>query len=290
VRPVHILFLSCLPALTPAQQPVLRVLEEIPAPTTADRNFRVVRVPFQETSIGWQAFPSNCPAQQCLKTVTAKFPPETHWTIAFDGKSLGTLTARTPHEFASYSHIGLQKIVANFSVPSIGKPSTEFGAAPDQPLHGPLVAISIPNVQDPDSWKPAPLSPEFLALLSQQFRQKFPNHCHIRDPLPYTDADVHLVKSYASNSHWVVAHLHVEDAIECRDTQAGFQMPDPWFTVSPEKSAQYLASGLSLIDAGDYDHSGDSQLLFSLSADNRCGYRLYFDNFLCSVSFEFSYH
>ncbi len=297
-RHLFLLLLLSIPLRAPGQEPLLGVLEEIPAATTAEHNFRAVRVLFQKMPSGWQALPSNCPDQQCLKAVTEKFPPETEWTIAFDGKSLATVTAHTPQDFVYYSRVGLQEIIGKPPLPAVGKPTTEFGAAPDQPLLRPLVAISVPNFQDPDHWKPHALSLEQLALVRQQFRAKFPKLCQIGkpdeakvEPRPYADPDIQLVKAYASNTNWFLAHVHIDDAIVCDDPEAGFQMLDPWFTLAPENSAfTYLGSGLNLIDAGDYDKSGHSQLLFSLTAANRSGFVLYYDNFFHSATFAFSYH
>ena len=289
--------LCVLPCAARAQQVLLGVLEQIPPETTSGRVTPYVRVLFEKTDAGWKAFPSECPDQACLKSITAKFPAETKWTVAFDGKSLGEITAHTPKDFAFYSHVGLQEIVSK-TIPSVGKPTAEFGASPDRLLLRPLAAVSPANFKDPVGWKRVPLSADQLAFLRKRFQEQFPKLCRISpedetkiEPRPYTDADIQLLKAYGSNSHWTIARLHVDNAIVCGDPNAGYQMPDPWFAVSPEHSASYLASGLYLIDAGDYDNSGHSQLLFSfIAGDNRAGYILYFDNFSHSVTFSYSFH
>jgi hypothetical protein len=84
--------------------------------------------------------------------------------------------------------------------------------------------------------------------------------------------------------------LHLEGAIDCEDTEAGFEIPDPWFLIARSGAVRYLESGMFLVDAGDYDGDGKSELLFSLNDYNRGGYRIYYDDFKKSADFKFSYH
>jgi hypothetical protein len=44
--------------------------------------------------------------------------------------------------FASYSRIGLQDIIGSDTVPSVGKPTTEYAGFLDEPVHRPLLATS----------------------------------------------------------------------------------------------------------------------------------------------------
>lgn len=106
----------------------------------------------------------------------------------------------------------------------------------------------------------------------------------------YHDEDIQVVKAYASNRRWVVARLRVKGAVDCQDTEAGFEMDDPWFVINPQKSARYLDGGIWLVDAGDYDNDGRSELLFSINRYNRGGYEIFYDDFKQRAVFEFSYH
>jgi hypothetical protein len=45
-----------------------------------------------------------------------------------------------------------------------------------------------------------------------------------------------------------------------------------------------------LVDAGDYDNDGKSELVFSIDRDNRGGYELFYDTLRRHVTFEFNYH
>lgn len=47
---------------------------------------------------------------------------------------------------------------------------------------------------------------------------------------------------------------------------------------------------MSLVDAGDYDNDGKSQLAFSTDRYDRGGYELFYDDFRKYAVLEFSYH
>jgi hypothetical protein len=164
-------------------------------------------------------------------------------------------------------------------------------------VYRPLVANSKPYFKDPESWKASQLSPDLLKLVRQQFRRKFSRLCKSSkqdetklEPFLYQDEDIKLVKAYASRRDWAVARLHLAEAIDCNDMEAGFEIDDPWFIVDPQKAARYLDVGIWLVDAGDYDGGGKSELLFSIDRYNRGGYELFYDDFAKRVVFEFSYH
>ena len=55
-------------------------------------------------------------------------------------------------------------------------------------------------------------------------------------------------------------------------------------------TSQFLDNGISLVDAGDYDSDGQSELVFAISRYNRGGYELYYDGFRRHAVFQFSYH
>jgi hypothetical protein len=286
-----------IPMAAPSQETILGVLEEVPGNYVGESSWYGVRVIFKKAAGAWWAFPDDCRDEGCLKAIAKEFPSETLWSIAFDGKSLGQIMAKTPREFSFYSQIGLQKVTNSNTVPSVGKPSLDFSGFLVTPVHRPLVAISQPYFKDPDLWKPSTLSPVLLALVRQQFRIKFPKLCRIPKedeltlkPFPYHNEDVQLAKAYSSRTGWFVVRLHLAGAVECGERESGFELDDPWFTITPEKSSDYLNSGIWLVDAGDYDNDGKSEVLFSISRYDRGGYILYYDDFKKQLSFEFSYH
>lgn len=276
----------------PGQNIILGVLEDNLGHYAGDPNFRAVRVIFERRGEEWTPFLNNCRNRTCLKTATSHYPRELSWTITFDGRKVGSITSRTPTHFAWYGSVGQQEITGKGPVPTIGAKSQELGGL----LYRPLIANSKPYFKDPDAWKPATLSPAATAALQQAFRKKFPKMCRSSEtdqsklePFPYHNEDVKLVKSYGSVSSRIVVRLHL-GAIDCNDVEAGDDIDDPWFVMDTDNSVKYLDSGIWLVDAGDYDNDGKSELVFSINRENEGGYEIYYDDFRKHATFKFNYH
>jgi hypothetical protein len=289
------LVLSVLSATALGQEVVLGVLEDSHGWYAGEPNFRAVRVVFRKVGMDWKPFPSDCADQRCLKTVAANYPHEMKWTITFDGKNLGPITSHTPSEFKWYAAVGQQEIGGTGHVPTVGKQSSEFGGYTEAAVYRPLVANSQPFFRDPESWKPAHPSGDLVALLRKQFRKKFPEamNCenpdeNVAKPWSYRDEDVKILKSYSSRKGWSISHVRLEE-YRC-DGPADEPFNDQWFAISPELEVKYLDAGMWLVDAGDYDNDGKSELVFSIDRDNRGGYELFYDDFKKHATFEFGYH
>lgn len=287
---------SVLSATAFGQEVVLGILEDSHGWYAGEPNFRAVRVVFQKVGGEWKPFPNDCPDQQCLKSLAAKYPHEMKWTVTFDGRNVGNIISHTPNEFKWYAAVGQQEIADTADIPKIGKPSPEFGGYAGGAVYRPLVANSQPYFKDPEGWKPTQPSQKMVARLQGAFRKQFPLLCRLGgpnsseiNPFPYRNEDVKVVKTYQSNAGWAVSRLHLE-TVDCADVEAGFDIDDPWFVVSPTQSVRYLDSGIWLVDAGDYDNNGRSELVFSINRDNRGGYVLFYDDFKKRASFEFSWH
>lgn len=277
---------------TEAQDTYLGVLEDVPS-ATGGSSFRSVRVVFRKDGTDWRALP-DCPDSDCMRR---EYPHQVAWTIAFDGRELGHVTGRTREDFSYLYQVGLQEIVSTGPIPTVGKRSRDYAGWMGDALFRPLVANSQPYVGDPESWKPSQPSAEHVRLLRQEFHRKFPKLCRVSkqdetklEPLPSRDENIRVVKAYASNRGWAVARLHLAGAISCEDLEAGFEMGDPWFTINPEHSVQYLGQDIWLLDAGDYDNDGRSEVVFVIEGYNRGGYELFYDDFRKHAIFEYSYH
>jgi hypothetical protein len=295
---ISLTFAGCVCANSSGQDLVIGALEDHPGYYAGEPNFREVRVLFRKNGSDWQPFPSDCPDQNCLKTIVSEYPAEINWTIAFDGKSLGGVTSRNPKDFGWYASVGQQEICNTNSVPSVGERSSMFAGWFDAPVYRPLVAISRPYFKDPESWKPAPLPDHLVQLLRREFRNKFPKvmNCgspneNIPKPWPYASKDIKVHKSYSSSNRWSIAELVLE---EYRCDGPSEESDDPfssqWFAVSPGNEVKFLGQGMWLVDAGDYDKDGKSELLFSIAGYNRGGYELFYDDFRRHVTFEYNYH
>jgi hypothetical protein len=67
-------------------------------------------------------------------------------------------------------------------------------------------------------------------------------------------------------------------------------LADQWFVLDPKREIKILDDGMELVDAGDYDGDGKSELVFSIDRYDRGGYELFYDDFRKRVVFAFSYH
>ena len=161
-----------------------------------------------------------------------------------------------------------------------------FANEPGRPA---LAAITVPYSDDPDSWHVTPgLPPKILAALRAQFRKRYPSLCEGRgdevgvapqDPFDYSNEDIKLVAGYISGKGWLLARLRLDEVVDCGRDDSGYGIDDAWYAVRPDGAVIYLDSGLELVDIGDYDHDGSSELLFRLSRYNIRGYELYYRNF-----------
>jgi len=177
----------------------------------------------------------------------------------------------------------------------MGKRSTEFGGFTDASVYRPLVANSRPYFKDPESWKSAQPTADLVKLLRQHFRKKFPavSNCadpdeNVGRPWPYRDEDIKILKTYGSRNNWFVAQVRLEE-YKC-DGPAGRPFVDQWFAVSPGLEIQFLGSAMWLVDAGDYDNDGSSELIFSIDDYDLGGYKIFYDKFEKHTAFEFGYH
>jgi hypothetical protein len=219
------------------------------------------------------------------------------WTIAFDGRRLGTIAAQTPPQYHFYSEIGIETITNHGPVPTIGKKSADYAGFTGTPVYRPLVAVSQPNFSDPDHWKPAQLSSELIATSRQQFRSKFPTVSNCRNPeenVPrpweYRDEDIQVTKAYSSKDGWSLIELNLTGYACDGPQNDGGAFNGQWYAIDPTTNLRPLGTNMWFVDAGDYDNSGHSQLLFAIDGYNQGGYRLFYRNFTKSAEFSFNYH
>ncbi len=277
-------------------QPVLiGVLEDNPGHSAGEPLYRAVRAVFYKEAERWKAFPSDCSDQDCLKIITGKYPREVNWTLTFDGRQLGKVTGRTPEAWDFYSSVGQQVITSKNPPPTVGQPSREFGGWLDQAVYRPLIAVSQPNYRDPDGWKPAKLSEAATPAVRRQFRKRFPKVTNCLNgrpdeekPWTYEDSNITVQKVYASKRNWMVASVLL-DTYRC-DGPPDEAFAVQWFVITPQQEVRWLGSSMWLVDAGDYDGDGKSELVFAIDAYNRGGYRLFYDDFRSRAEFEFGYH
>ena len=275
----------------------LGVLEDMPGKYVGESDFRAVRAVFKKVGDDWQPFPTKTKTYHDLNTLPALYPSEMTWTIAFDGKNLGSVTAETPSHFRFYSEIGIEHITSQGNVPTVGGKSLDYSGDFHVPVYHPLVAVSQPNVSDPERWKHTQLSQALVAAARQRFRNKFPKATNCRTPeeniarpWKYRDEDIHVTKAYSSKDNRSLIELNLTGN-SC-DGEQDFQQAfhGQWYDIEPSGTVRFLGSDMWLVDAGDYDNDGKSEILFAIDEHNKGGYRLYYRGLSKSAEFAFYYH
>jgi hypothetical protein len=276
---------------------ILGVLEDIPGEYAREPDFRAVRAIFKKVGNDWQAFPTKTRSYRDLETLPTSYPKEMTWIIAFDGRNLGAVSSRTPSHFKFYYEIGIEEITSQNPVPTVGMKSVDYSGSLHEPVYRPLVTISQPNVSDPEQWKRAQLSQELIAAARQQFRVKFPKVTNCRNPeeniarpWKYGDGDIQVTKAYSSKDKWSLIELNLTS--NACDGEQDFQdaFHGQWYVIEPSGVVRFLGTDMWLVDAGDYDNDGKSEVLFAIDEHNKGGYRLFYRNFTKSAEFAFYYH
>ena len=278
-----------------AENPILGILEDLPGNYVGQSDVRAVRIVFRKRGSNWQAFPSECADEKCLKTLSLSYPSEIIWAITFRGKKLGNISARTRRTFDFYSDVGLQDIVSAGPVPTVGRKSNKYNAVLGSAVYRPLVATSGSFNGDPDSWQATPLPADLISSVRNEFRREFPRitNCknpdeNIAKPRIYADRNIAFKHVYSSRQHWFLAQTQLLPN-RC-DGPPGDQFIDQWFVITPRKEIHSIGEGMSLIDAGDYDNDGKSEIVFSIAGQDTSGYKIFYDDFKKHATFEFTYH
>jgi hypothetical protein len=232
------------------------------------------------------------------------------WTVAFDGKDLGEIESEPrpfPEVSTDSSPVGsrtyLRAVHAVLTrpekVPSVGEPQGRFNGAFETIVRRPLVLVSKPNYRDPDNWKPSNVLRDFIKPVQSELARVY---SHIRecgsDGEPLTrdwklpEAALEITKGYESAKHSYLVATHVRDH-KCLFAVDGTTLTDlagmQWFYIDGAKSVRYLGKDWELVDAGDYDATGNSQVIF-FSGDAMTGreeYVLFYDDFRSRVTWAY---
>jgi hypothetical protein len=256
---------------------------------------RLIRPAFERTKTGWHNVdPTSVPAQ-------------VNWTVAFDGRSLGPVASKAipigskPNEGSSRYLTSVQEIVTPAtSIPSVGAPSEKYAPLAAGPTKGrrPLVVVSKPYTSDPDGWKRLPQPPDAVAdLLRKAFRNEFPHPYRCKEEeivqrnWKFPNSSLSFPTTYASNkgSFLVESSLNAGDCGYVDDPNDPGS--SPWFFVTADGRARRIGSFMSLLDAGDYDNSGRSEVIFILEQpEDTEGFVLFDADLHKDASLLWTYH
>ena len=243
---------------------------------------RVIRPAFQKTSSGWK------------KVDPLSLPARLGWTIAFDGKMLGKIESQTsPDEWLT----PVRTIVSSGEpVPAVGSPSEQFAGLAVKQVRRPLVAVSKPNFRDPDGRKRTTVPHEIAALVLNAFRHDYPHadRCGDEEILErdwkFPDSALSFPIAYGSNKRSFLVKTSLNAGNCGYVDNPDDPQSEPWFFVS-DGAARRIGSFLILLDAGDYDGDGKSEVIFFLrQGENTDGFVLFDATFAKPVILDWHYH
>ncbi len=209
-----------------------------------------------------------------------------NWIIAWNGQNKGNIQTKlegglyvlkTPSAFESFQDY------LEFS-----------GWLYPEKLRRPLVVVHDGNHKDPENWKKVKPSPEKKSLITKEFKKDFPHYslCKEEKVLKrvwnYPEKLIKLGTSYENkngNGLYLVSLAHYECGLA-----EGPVLSHLYFYNSKNNSIKKIDLELRLVDAGDYDNDGNSELLFQNTKYNTHGYKLFSSELTLLSEKSWSYH
>jgi hypothetical protein len=278
-----------LPILAQSSRPVVAVLES--PECDEDGTTWKVHPLFGLAANGWVA----------LNTAEASRPfdlRDVTWTVAFDGRNRGPVRSIDPGFTTDYAwtyprdrRLTVQPVPRPPVVPN-AKGAFDGWCAPKT---RPLVLVAPANFEDPDRWKPFRPTSAVRDSLFVDFRKAVgkvvhcPGNSEKGAPFDYSPANVLVVKGYQDRAGRRLVALKLKDDKKnwCDGPPDDAEGPQ-WFLLSD--SVHVLGANFELVDAGDYDLDGKSDLLFWYSGYNNDGFTLFYGGLAKHVDFRWSYH
>lgn len=223
------------------------------------------------------------------------------WVVTFDGRNLGSIltvdTGFHSKHADNYTRDHVLRLVPSRSLPRIANATRTFTGwlwcSP--PPWRPLVLVSVPHFRDPERWRPFQPDTSGRRALFGRFRAVVDTVvvCPNGEGKPaqrwqFNPSDLVFDKSYQDTLGHSLLALRLKQPVNACEFTAGPEWSAHWFLVGHD--TLYLGSQLELVDAGDYDTDGHSEVLFWHSAYNQDGYTLFYDQFRKRLDYWWTYH
>lgn len=229
-------------------------------------------------------------------------PTKLTWTVALDGKALGTLLLNDPNPSSPtirdwfYGRDKLYTPESNGPLPAIPNRQRAFAGWCEAPEFRPLVVVSQPNYVDPENWKPFAVPETYKKKLLSSLRLTVGIFNAYRcesapstEPWDFGSDDLIIYKGYRSSTRQELVSIGLNTKLIGCDGLPPPQWSGNWFLLTGERIS-FLGTEMEFVDAGDYDGDGRSELLFWRSGYNRDGYVLVYDQLQQKTEYVWGYH
>jgi hypothetical protein len=219
------------------------------------------------------------------------------WMVAWKGASIGRLQTVAPGTLFNDEWAFRRDFWLSTSSPPPRLPDDKngrFGGWCPSSGRVPLAVVHQGSSADPEQWRPfVPTKartlarhPAFLQHADQAWLcppGKAP------ETLSARPEDLAALDAYRDRNNRQVIQMALKpEDLACDGPDAGWLAHT--FFLGENGQAQYLGTGLTWVDAADYDADGHSELLFWHSAYNREGYVLYSPFTGARAEYLWSYH
>jgi hypothetical protein len=300
-------------------QLMVGILEEVPSVYVGESSHYGVRVLFRQDGENWRSFPDECGTTDCLASITSQYPPVTQWTISYEGRPLGAISARTPSAFKFYSHIGIQDVEAGQSPPVIGELSADYSGFQETPVHRPLIATTNATQLGPAhaDWNSQPAKPSDLKGVWPSFLRLVPliDDCRLDSHGEYIPSngrtphrnELEIANKFVNRAGEAILQARIR-AIAFKDCDGpSTYRTEYWFYREstgkiwplPGQAHGIAGAGASKdqhaelampLDFVDIRGNGGDVALFLMAGYDAGGYALYFDGFRKVATFTWLYH
>ncbi|WP_374334334.1 hypothetical protein [Leeia sp.] len=284
----------------------LGVLEEQEGTYDGEPAQSVVRVLFQRTEAGWQALPSDCRTEACLRSAPQTFPARLNWTVWSRGWSVGTVEGVTPAAFTTYSRLGQQQLAGPAPWPADAPKAQVSVHMPAQRL--PLLATvgGVQSASSPQGWQAQPPDQHAKAAWFPYFRQHIPRvkACtrmgRVLPVRPVRQDDLQVISQWQDQRGNQLAQLQFKRS---RRSHCDGDLTYPeqlWFYRPRHGKVQLLPDqlegdgfggpSLTVLSVVDLDGNGQPGFLMMREGYNRYGYALYQPGQRAMPQFLVSFH
>jgi len=230
------------------------------------------------------------------------------WTAVLHGKTLGKVHTVGILNSEWCRDKGLLKLAPDQQLPEAGRRTKEFAGWMYRAVKRPLVLVTKDCFKDGEGWRPV----QWGGAVPQEFLRAFRKYVILEEDtdtktvnLTFQDSDLETCNVYQSRFGDTVAEVRFrEDSELFRRLTAGPYLykvkgasslslnPNSfWFGKSGgESQPRYLGDEMALLDIGDFDRNGRSELVFFFSRENEDGYLIAWNRLKEATVFSWHYH